>query len=40
MKYSDNTTGAVLMLAMTAAYTLNDALMKSLSGTVPLFQVI
>ena len=40
MKLSDNTIGALLMMASMAAYTLNDTLMKSLSGHVPLFQVI
>ena len=40
MKISDNTAGAFLMMASMAAYTLNDALIKSLSGSVPLFQVI
>jgi len=40
MKFSDNTIGAFLMMASMAAYTMNDALMKTLAGTVPLFQVI
>ncbi len=40
MKLTDNTIGALLMMASMAAYTLNDTLMKSLSGHVPLFQVI
>ena len=40
MKFSENTIGAMLMMASMAAYTVNDALMKSLSGEVPLFQVI
>jgi drug/metabolite transporter (DMT)-like permease len=40
MKLSENTIGALLMMASMAAYTLNDTLMKSLSGHVPLFQVI
>ncbi|MEI4260157.1 DMT family transporter [Roseovarius sp. D0-M9] len=40
MKLSDNMTGAALMVASMAAYTVNDALLKSLSGQIPLFQVI
>ena len=40
MKFSENTSGALLMMASMAAYTLNDTLMKSLSDAVPLFQVI
>ncbi len=40
MNLSENTIGALLMIASMAAYTLNDTLMKSLSGHVPLFQVI
>ncbi len=40
MKFSDNTIGAVLMMVAMVAYTANDTLMKSLSGEVPLFQVI
>jgi S-adenosylmethionine uptake transporter len=40
MRFSENTIGAVLMVASMAAYTLNDALMKSLAGEIPLFQVI
>ncbi|PVA11222.1 EamA family transporter [Pelagivirga sediminicola] len=40
MRLSENTIGALLMMASMAAYTLNDTLMKSLSGHVPLFQVI
>jgi S-adenosylmethionine uptake transporter len=40
MKFSENMIGAALMVASMAAYTLNDALMKSLSGHIPLFQVI
>ncbi len=40
MKLSENTVGALLMMASMAAYTLNDTLMKTLSGHVPLFQVI
>jgi S-adenosylmethionine uptake transporter len=37
---SDNLTGAGLMMASMAAFTLNDALMKTLSGTAPLYQLI
>ncbi len=37
---SDNTKGALLMVAAMAAFTLNDILMKSLAETVPLFQAI
>ncbi len=40
MKLSDNMIGAALMVASMAAYTVNDTLMKTLAGTVPLFQVI
>jgi drug/metabolite transporter (DMT)-like permease len=40
MNLSENTLGALLMMASMAAYTLNDTLMKTLSGHVPLFQVI
>ncbi|MDO5757635.1 MAG: DMT family transporter [Rhodobacterales bacterium] len=40
MKLSENTIGALLMMVSMAAYTLNDTLMKSLAGHVPLFQVI
>lgn len=40
MKLSDNSIGALLMVASMAAYTLNDTLVKSLSGHVPLFQMI
>lgn len=37
---SDNTRGALLMVIAMTAFTLNDALLKLLSGQVPLFQVI
>ncbi len=37
---SDNLTGAILMMASMAAFTLNDALMKMLAGEIPLFQLI
>ncbi len=40
MAMTDNTRGAVLMMGAMAAFTLNDALMKSLAGEVPLFQAI
>lgn len=37
---SDNTRGALLMMAAMAGFTFNDALMKSLAGAVPLFQLL
>ncbi|WP_090269114.1 DMT family transporter [Thalassovita taeanensis] len=37
---SDNTRGALLMMASMAAFTLNDTLMKALAGEVPLFQLL
>ncbi|CUH83497.1 DMT family transporter [Thalassovita mediterranea] len=40
LSLSDNTRGALLMMASMAAFTLNDALMKSLAGIVPLFQLL
>jgi len=40
MPRSDNLTGALLMMGSMAAFTFNDAMIKSLSGTVPLFQVL
>jgi len=40
MPLSDNTRGALLMMASMAAFTFNDAFMKSLAGTVPLFQLL
>ncbi len=40
MPRSDNLTGALLMMGAMAAFTFNDAMIKSLSGHVPLFQVL
>lgn len=40
MPLSDNTYAALLMIASMAAFTLNDALMKLMSGQAPLFQLI
>ena len=40
MGFSPNTRGAVFMAGSMAAFTLNDAFMKVLSGEVPLFQAI
>ncbi len=40
MTRSDNLTGAILMMASMAAFTLNDTMMKSLAGEVPLFQLL
>ncbi|MEM1432276.1 MAG: DMT family transporter [Pseudomonadota bacterium] len=40
MALSDNTKGALLMMGSMAAFTFNDALMKSLAGDVPLVQAI
>lgn len=37
---SDNMRGALFMLGSMTAFTLNDACMKALGGTVPLFQAI
>lgn len=37
---TDNTKGALLMMASMLAFLLNDAFVKSLSGQVPLFQVM
>ena len=37
---TDNTRGAFLMMLSMASFTLNDACMKSLSGTVPFFQAV
>ncbi|MGY6412142.1 MAG: DMT family transporter [Alkalilacustris sp.] len=37
---SDNTRGALLMMAAMAAFTVNDAFMKTLAGQMPLFQAI
>ena len=40
MSRSDNLTGAILMMASMASFTLNDAMMKSLAGEIPLFQLL
>ncbi|THD76069.1 DMT family transporter [Thalassobius vesicularis] len=40
MPLSDNTRGALMMMASMAAFTLNDTLMKGLAGEVPLFQLL
>ncbi|WP_306152776.1 DMT family transporter [Roseovarius sp. MMSF_3281] len=40
MARSDNLTGALLMMASMASFTLNDTFMKALAGEVPLFQVL
>lgn len=40
MARSDNMTGALLMMASMAAFTVNDTFMKSLAGEVPLFQLL
>lgn len=40
MARSDNITGALLMMASMAAFTFNDALIKTLAGEIPLFQVM
>ena len=40
MPRSDNLTGALLMMGSMAAFTFNDAMIKSLAGQVPLFQVL
>jgi S-adenosylmethionine uptake transporter len=40
MPRSDNLTGAVLMMASMAAFTINDTFMKALAGEVPLFQLL
>lgn len=40
MARSDNLTGAVLMMASMAAFTLNDTLMKMMAGDIPLFQLL
>ncbi|WP_163848877.1 DMT family transporter [Pseudooceanicola aestuarii] len=37
---TDNTKGALLMMASLALFTLNDTLMKTLSGQVPLYQIL
>lgn len=38
MQMSDNLRGALIMSAAMAAFTINDTLMKSIAGQVPLFQ--
>ncbi len=40
MPRSENLTGALLMMASMAAFTLNDTLMKTMAGDVPLFQLL
>jgi S-adenosylmethionine uptake transporter len=40
MKLSDNLTGALLMMASMACFVSNDTVMKSLSGEVPLYQLL
>lgn len=40
VQISDNTRGALLMMGSMAAFTVNDAFMKSLGGNVPLFQLV
>jgi len=40
MARSDNLTGAILMMASMAAFTLNDTFMKAMAGQVPLFQLL
>lgn len=40
MNLSDNMKGAVFMMVSVAAFVINDSLMKSLSGDIPLFQAI
>ena len=37
---SDNLTGAILMMASMASFTLNDTMMKSMAGEIPLFQLL
>ncbi len=37
---TDNTRGALMMMASMAAFTLNDAFMKMLAGEVPLYQIL
>lgn len=37
---SDNLTGAFLMMASMASFTLNDTFMKALAGEIPLFQLL
>ena len=40
MPLSDNMRGALLMMAAMASFTVNDALMKTLAGVIPLFQLL
>jgi len=40
MPRSDNLTGAILMMASMAAFTINDTFMKALAGEIPLFQLL
>jgi S-adenosylmethionine uptake transporter len=40
MTRSDNLTGAILMMATMVSFTLNDAMMKSMAGEIPLFQLL
>ena len=40
MARSDNMTGAILMMASMASFTINDTFMKALAGEIPLFQVL
>lgn len=40
MPRSDNLTGALLMMGSMAAFTFNDAMIKGLSGSLPVFQVM
>lgn len=40
MTRSDNLTGALLMMASMASFTLNDTFMKALAGEIPLFQLL
>ena len=40
MPRSDNLTGAVLMMASMAAFTINDTFMKAMAGEIPLFQLL
>ncbi len=40
MPRSDNVTGALLMMASMAAFTLNDTMMKMMAGQIPLYQIL
>ena len=40
MARSDNLTGALLMMASMACFTINDTAMKAMAGDVPLFQLL